>query len=127
MELIVLVLRWAHIVSAIVLLGGVIYARFVRGGMSDQDAARFRQIALIAIVLLLISGTYNLLNKASTPSPYHAIFGVKVLLALHVFAVAVLLGKAGAPPGKRLRQMTGVAISGTVIAALSAYLRSLSS
>ena len=127
MELIVLVLRWAHIVSAIVLLGGVIYARFVRGGMSDQDAARFRQIALIAIVLLLISGTYNLLNKASTPSPYHAIFGVKVLLALHVFAVGVLLGKAGAPPEKRLRQMTGVAISGTVIAALSAYLRSLSS
>ena len=127
MELIVLVLRWAHIVSAIVLLGGVIYARFVRGGMSDQDAARFRQIALIAIVLLLISGTYNLLNKASTPSPYHAIFGVKVLLALHVFAVAVLLGKAGAPAEKRLRQMTGVAISGTVIAALSAYLRSLSS
>jgi hypothetical protein len=51
---------------------------------------------------------------------------VKVLLALHVFAVALLLGKAGVPNEKRMRMMTGTAISGLAIALLSAWLRWLS-
>jgi hypothetical protein len=121
-----LVLRWAHVLSAIILLGGVIYARWVQQGMSDEAAARFRGLAITTVVLLAVSGIYNLLNKARTPAPYHAIFGIKVLLALHVFAVAILLGKAGASAEKRLRWMSGIAVSGIVIALLSGYLRWLS-
>jgi hypothetical protein len=126
-DLLALVLRWAHILSAVVLLGGVIYARWVQLGMSDEAAARFRGLAITTIALLALSGIYNLLNKPRTPSPYHAIFGIKVLLALHVFAVAILLGKAGASSDKRLRWMSGIAISGIVIVLLSGYLRWLSS
>jgi hypothetical protein len=125
-EILLILLRWAHVVSAILLLGGVIYARWVRQGMSDEEAARFRGLAITTVVLLTLSGLYNFLNKERTPSPYHAVFGVKALLALHVFAVAILLGKAGAASEKRLRWMSGIAFSGVAIALLSAYLRWLS-
>jgi hypothetical protein len=121
-----ILLRWAHVISATVLLGGVIYARWMSKGMSDEEASRFRGIAMTTIVLLTLSGLYNLLNKPRTPSPYHAVFGIKVLLALHVFAVAILLGKPGAGQEKRLRWMGGIAVSGIAIALLSAYLRWLS-
>lgn len=126
-EILGILLRWVHVTSAIALAGGVLYARCIQKGMTDEAGARFRRLAIYAIAGLLISGTYNLLNKASTPSPYHAVFGVKVLLALHVFAVAMLLGKPGAGEAKRQRWMTGIAISGLAIVLLSAYLRTLSS
>ena len=120
-------MRLAHVGSAIALLGGVLYARYVAQRMGTEEAARFRSLAMPLIGLLAISGIYNLLHKAGTPSPYHAVFGVKVLLALHVFAVAMLLGKAGASDEKRLRWMTGISFSGFAIVILSAYLRWISS
>jgi hypothetical protein len=40
---------------------------------------------------------------------------------LHVFAVALLIARAGHP--RRARMMTGVAISGMVIIAIAAYLQ----
>jgi hypothetical protein len=126
-DLLAIFMRWAHVTSAIALLGGVIYARWIQLAMGDPQAARFRRLAVAAVSLLLVTGIYNLVQKTSTPPPYHAVFGVKALLALHVFAVALLLGRPGAAEAKRMRWLTGVAASGLAIALLSAYLRRLSS
>ena len=49
------------------------------------------------------------------------LFGIKILLALHVFAVAFLITKPVNP--RRSRMMTGTIISGLIILAISAYLR----
>ena len=98
-----------------VLLGGVFYARFVAGELD----ARFKPWAYAAIGAILISGTYNLLSKASLPPHYHVWFGIKVLLALHVFAATLLYR------GKR-NSLTGIVIAGALIVALSAYLRWIS-
>jgi hypothetical protein len=109
-------MRWLHIVSVIVLLGGVFYARFA----AREMAAGFKPMAYAAIGAILVSGTYNFLNKSSYPPHYHMWFGIKILLALHVFAVVALYRK------EKLRALAGVVISGAAIVAISGYLRWIS-
>jgi hypothetical protein len=114
-------MRWLHLASVIVLLGGVFYARFA----AREMAAGFKPKAYAAIGAILVSGTYNFLNKSFYPPHYHMWFGIKVLLALHVFAV-VALYRTGVPQGAKLRALTGVVISGAAIVAISGYLRWIS-
>ena len=126
MDLVGLASRWLHIASAITLLGGVLFARQILANAGQLDSVtRSAGIFLFAIGGLLVSGVYNLLAKSALPPGYHAIFGIKFLLALHVFAMAFLLGRPGSDAAKRIRQMTGIIISGALILALSAYLRFL--
>ena len=137
-DLLSILLRWVHISSALTLLGGVINARFVlapalrqlpdqsRRQTGEHLAAAFRPWIMAAVLGLLASGLFNLLRKQNPPPGYHMIFGIKMLLALHVFAVSFLLGKPGVDEAKRQRWMTGIVISGLLIVALSAYLRGLS-
>ncbi len=90
----------------------------------EAMAARYRPLLYAAIAGLLLSGTYNLLNKAGATPLYHAIIGVKMLLALHVFAVGFLAVQPGNK--RRARQMTGLIASGLTIVILSAVLRRIS-
>jgi hypothetical protein len=115
--------RWVHVASAIILLGGVIFARSVRHAQLFKE---YRALATTAIVALFLSGLYNLLTKANTPKPYHMIFGIKFLLALHVFGVGLMSTRANVDETTRQRWLTGVALSGLVVTLLSAYLRWLS-
>jgi hypothetical protein len=108
-------MRWLHLVSVIVLLGGVLYARVVVGDMVSS----FKPIAYAAIGGILISGLYSFLTKASYPPHYQMWFGIKVLLAFHVFAVVILY------KGKR-RLLTGAIITGALIVAIAGYLRWIS-
>jgi hypothetical protein len=48
-------------------------------------------------------------------------FGIKILLALHVFAGAILATRSD--DAKSLRRMTGVIISGLAVLLVAAYLR----
>jgi hypothetical protein len=114
--LIPIAMRWLHLASVIVLLGGVFYARFV----ARELAAGFKPIAWGAIGGILVSGTYNFLNKSSYPPHYHMWFGIKILLALHVFAAVALYRK------EKMRALTGVVISGAAVVAISGYLRWIS-
>lgn len=108
-------MRWLHFASIAILLGGVFYARFVVGDLSQA----FKPVAYGAIGGILISGTYNFLSKSSFPPHYHMWFGIKILLVLHVIAAVVLYR------GKQ-RSLTGIVISGAVIMMISAYLRWIS-
>ena len=112
-----LAMRWLHIASIVILLGGVFYARFVERVMS----ARFKPLGYAAIGGILISGTYNFLSKSTFPPHYHAWFGIKVLLALHVFAIVVMYNPDRHKMKPRL--LTGVVISGALILVCSTYLR----
>lgn len=118
-------IRWIHISSVVVLIGGFTYARLVVGRLDD----RFRPYILGAIVALLGSGLYNFFTKPSYPPTYHMWFGIKMLLVLHVFGVGFLLAMPPASPEKEARRprlMTGVVISGFCIILISAYLRWIS-
>ena len=108
-------MRWLHVASVVVLLGGIFYARFAVGDLAQG----FKPMAYGAIGGILISGTYNFLSKQAYPPHYHMWFGIKILLALHIFAATILYrGKT--------RALTGIVISGAIVIGISAWLRWLS-
>lgn len=133
MPALTILMRVLHIVSAITILGGVLAWRYAlipsteplasetRNKVDEAVAAAWRPWGIAAVFGILISGTYNFLNKTGVTPAYHAIFGIKVLLALHVLAVVFVVTKPG--NAKRARQLTGVAISGGLIVILSGVLR----
>src|SRR5580700_2552218 len=102
-----ILMRFLHILSAIALAGGALAWRFAvipatepleddtRRKVGDAMARAWRPFVFFATAGILISGTYNFLRKSNLPVAYHPIFGVKVLLAVHVFAVLFLVTKPG--------------------------------
>ena len=127
------VMRWLHLASMATLIGGMLFARLVmaralegvapdaRDSLVERAAALYRPFVYSAIGGLVISGTYNLLTNPGHRPIYHMLLGIKLLLALHVFAVAILIVQPKNP--RRVRMMTGLVISGLVIIAISAWLR----
>ena len=116
-----LALRWAHVLAAIVAMGGLVFARFAlvpaleaeepatRDRIHDAIRRRWLPWVIAAITLLLASGLANFIlfnarvkeegwaNGAwMRQTSYHAVFGVKFLLALAVFYFASGLVGRGA-------------------------------
>lgn len=114
--------RWLHIASVVVLIGGVFYARGTGGALS----ANFRPPGYAAMGGIVISGLYNYLTKPFYPPMYHMWISIKLLLVLHVLAVAMLTLKPGADEAKRARWMGGIIVSAAIILLISAYLRWIS-
>jgi hypothetical protein len=120
-------MRWLHIASAVVLLGGVFYARVAMGEMAQS----FKPWVYAAIGGILASGIYNFLSKIPVSTNYTVWFSIKMLLALHVFAAAILYrGQAHSESVVRVknkkRSLTGMVIAGALILAISGYLRWIS-
>ncbi len=109
-------MRWLHLASVIVLVGGIFYARMVVGDM----AGGFKPLAYMAIGGILVSGLYNFLSKQHVSPNYQMWFGIKVLLALHVFAMTIVYQGGNQ---KKTRLLTGALISSGVIVAIAGYLR----
>jgi hypothetical protein len=77
-------------------------------------------------VAIFISGFYNMTQlMGSAPKGWHMWFGIKFLLALHVFAMIFLLTKIDAAPEKRKRWQLSALIGTAAVAAAGAYLRYL--
>jgi uncharacterized membrane protein len=127
------IMRWIHIASMATLIGGLIFGRLVmapaiatlaadaRESLETTAAALFRPFVFSAIGGLVVSGTFNLLTTPGHRPIYHVLFGVKMLLALHVFAVSILIVQPKNP--RRVRMMTGTLISGLIILVIAAWLR----
>ena len=121
-------------------VGALIYGRWVAGPALAELPAEARAKALAGMVgrmrpilftvmgALLASGLWNLIvHFAEKPPRYHMIFGIKLLLALHVFTMWILLSiPPGANPArdaKRPRLLATTAVSATLVLLLSAWLR----
>lgn len=129
---IVLISRVLHVASGGVILGGLVYLKYViaplASGSDDRDEALYRgrrsawaRLVMLCTTLLILSGFFNLYNIMVTsedlPSTYHMLFGIKFLLAMFVFFVAA--GTAGASPlavnmRARLDQWLNLALSATL-------------
>jgi len=110
--------RWTHILAAITAVGGTIFVRVAllpsvavlpdneRKALHEQVRSRWIKFVMGAILFLLISGFYNFMVKERPPGVtplYHALFGIKFLLALVVFFIAsALVGRS--PALARIRQ-----------------------
>jgi len=115
------VMRLVHVLSAIAIAGGLLAWKF--STPTDSVAAAWRPVALAGIVGLLASGGYLASTFHGAPVILYVALGVKVLLALHVFAVVPVALKAGNP--KRARLLAGAMFSALVVSAIGAILRYL--
>jgi len=132
-EVLNVIMRWLHIASTAALVGGLLFGRLVMAPsvaslapeagekMWERAAAAFRPVVIAAICFLVISGIYNILSNPGHTPKYHMLLGIKLLLALHVFAVSLLITRPVNP--RRVRMMTGTVISGLIIIAIAAWLR----
>lgn len=143
-----LALRWAHVLAAIVAMGGLVFARFALLPALDaeepatrdriHDAIRRRWLPWVigAITLLLASGLANFIlfnarvkeegwadGAWMRQTSYHALFGVKFLLALAVFYFASALVGRGAGT-QWIRNARGRWLSVTLALALGIVLLS---
>lgn len=94
--------RVLHITASAILLGGLVYqlkavlpTQGSDGNPPESNKASragWAKLVALATALLLISGIYNFYGIVTTneklPSLYHALFGIKFLLAFFVFFVA---------------------------------------
>ena len=121
MDPVTLLLRWAHIVAAIVAMGAVVFARFglvpalgefdatTRDRVHDAIRRRWLPWVIGAITVLLVSGLANFLlfnarvkaegwadGEWMRQTSYHALFGAKFLLAMVAFYFASALVGRGA-------------------------------
>ncbi|MEO8592568.1 MAG: hypothetical protein ABI759_04530 [Candidatus Solibacter sp.] len=134
-EILTAVMRWVHISSMATLVGGILYSRFVmipsaealspeaRGALDEGAAKHYRPFVVAATIGLILSGIYNYLVKPGHSVTYHALFGIKILLALHVLSIAILATAPHNP--RRARQLFGAAMSGLIILLISAYLKGI--
>jgi uncharacterized membrane protein len=130
-----LVMRWVHILSAIAMMGGSVFIGLVlrsaaaealddanRQALIASVRKRWKRAVMILTTLLLVSGFYNYLmvtRFAHDGQPqYHMMFGIKFLLSMAVFALAMfLVGSTGL--GKKLQASEGAAL-GVLIALATA-------
>ena len=143
LNLVVLISRWVHIMAAIITVGGAVFMRFAlwpsatsvlddeqHQRLRDAVRSRWAKFVHICIALLLVTGGLNFALLAMLPKidamPYHALFGVKLLMALAVFFLATAL--VGRSPGfakmrKNSRKWLAVlAILGATIVLMSGML-----
>lgn len=107
-DILSLVSRWFHILAAITAVGGSIFIRFAllpaiqelteesRRSLHNAVRQRWSKLVAASVLFLLASGLYNLVvilagfksADVEPPGYYHALFGIKFLLALGVFFIA---------------------------------------
>ncbi|MCX6611174.1 MAG: hypothetical protein NTW74_10030 [Acidobacteria bacterium] len=118
-----LLLRWAHLFPAIVLVGGAVGGSLMG---APNVAPLARGVVVGGMVTMLTSGLITM-NKllATAPKGWHMWFGIKFLFALHVFAMLFLLTKPDATPEKRKRWQLLAVLGLVVVVFAGGYLRQL--
>ena len=134
--------RIVHVLTAIVLVGGSVFTAFVllpsarhidEGAHAQLAAAvgsRWKRFVHIGILLFLVTGIYNYtlaIPQHRGDGPYHALMGIKMLLALGVFFIAsALVGRSARLEKFRQRRSTWLTILvllAATIVAISGYLK----
>lgn len=133
--------RFIHIGSVVLLLGGIVYSRLVlvptlnsipedlRLPAASRAQIGYRGTLYALLILIVGSGVYNLLTGPKHSEEYQIWFGIKMLLAAHLIATAILWSTS--PYGdvsvarKSKHRLTSASISGLAIVLIAAYLRSL--
>ncbi len=142
MEAVDILSRWTHIGTAVVIIGGSVFLRFVIYPVvsklpEDQHLAlrsaiisRWKMFVHVGIVLFLVSGFYNYLKgrpDREGQTIYHMLMGTKMLLAFGLFFLSSLLvGRSGLAEKVRTRmaywQTVGIVL-GAIIIGISGYVK----
>ena len=132
-DVLLVLMRWLHIVPAAIAIGGVFFMRIVLpagiAGLPDEQRGEvflrcrrvFKMVIHSCIALLLLSGIINTLRlwdlyKQNAPV-MHGLWGPHVLLALVVFGISIWLLKGTAPPAShRTWSMVNLVLLLTLVA-----------
>lgn len=131
--------RWVHISAVIVAIGGTAFLRLVlhptvQTALNDETRAalksalvhRWARFVHVAILFIILSGTYNAVVMFPQHKPvegepplYHILFGVKMMLALGLFFIAIAVtGRSKAFAGMRNRMVRWTAINLVIAGAI---------
>jgi uncharacterized membrane protein len=137
--------RVLHIATAIVLVGGTFFVRFVllpaaaanlpddvHAKLRGAIAATWKKIVHLGIALFIVTGAINYYRVIAAGTHkgdalYHALLGTKIILALVVFFIAsALVGRSAAFEGMRRNPrrwlMVNLVLAG-IIVAMSGFLK----
>jgi uncharacterized membrane protein len=149
-----LLLRWAHLLAAIVAVGGLVFARFgllpaiadfdeeTRDRIHERIRRRWLPWVIGSITLLLASGLANFLlfnarvkeegwaaGEWMRATSYHSLFGAKFLLALVVFYFAsALVGRSAGTQWVRKDRATWLSLTlglAVAVVMISGWMRQL--
>ncbi|MBI1320152.1 MAG: hypothetical protein GC168_14580 [Candidatus Hydrogenedens sp.] len=138
-----LIMRWVHVLSAITMLGGSLFMRLVlKGALTSLPQAeretlaaavrkRWKMFVMLLTTLLLVSGFYNYLmvtrHAHEGEGTYHMLFGIKFLLSLGVFTLAMfLIGSSGLAKKTQANDklfLTLLALMGVGVVLIAGYMK----
>ena len=120
-----ILLRFVHIASAVILIGGAAVAGYLaRNGKLKGSLWTAGQLWPV-IIAQIVSGIYFFMSRMHSGPVYHGVFGLKMLLVMHVAAVMLISTKPEVDDAKRARLLTGASMSGWAIILMGAILRSI--
>jgi uncharacterized membrane protein len=136
MEVLVVLSRWLHVMSAVLAVGGAFFLMVaVPGGLAQADAAsrdnvlvalrrKFKIVVHVCVTLLILTGAFNTWRnwgdyKLRT-GIMHGIWGMHMLLGLVVMGLSIaLLAKPQPPANHRTLLRVNVAVMFIVVALAS--------
>ncbi len=93
-------ITWLHLAASIALIGGLMFSQFVltpaaRNTPSDSKSRevvrlsgrRFRTVAWVSLIILILTGSYQMLNESGS-ARIETTWGVVLMLKLFLFAIA---------------------------------------
>lgn len=102
-----LIVRTVHILAAAAWVGGnILYLVAVipalrsggtAPGVGSQIAAHFRRLVNICVGVLLLTGAYLAFDRLTSTSlgwPYLVVLGLKIVIALAMFVLAIYIGQS---------------------------------
>lgn len=95
-------------------------------GLWRGFTTRYRMAMMLIALVVLGTGAVNFMaSMKNAPPGWHALVGIKVLLALHALAMVFLLARGQADAAKAARWRKGALISGSVTALIGLYVSNL--
>jgi uncharacterized membrane protein len=141
-DLIPILSRIVHVSTAIVLVGGSVFTLLVlmpamntlsddaKRSFADAITQKWKRFVHIGVLLFLISGLYNYMQAIGSHKGdglYHALLGIKMLLALVVFFIAAaLVGRSQGLEGMRQQRSKWLRIFvllATIIVGISGFVK----
>ena len=99
---------------------------FLLLALAIDKVKAWRLGVLGAALVLVITGAFNFMwRMTGAPGGWHALIGIKILLALHVIAMCVLIARGTAGPEKEARWRKGALGSCALVVLIGLYYSNL--
>jgi uncharacterized membrane protein len=139
--ILVIIVRWIHVVSACLVVGGIFFLRVIlplglrqisdENTRNDAHARILRAVKMIShtcMLLFIATGTYNAMrlfkgDYTYHPGVLHGMFGVHAILALVLFGVLIWALKGPQPKPSLSKALTTALVLSLLTVAIASTLK----